>query len=40
VDFRLQARLSLRGEADWVYTTYFSQTQNNLQIVGGIVLHF
>ena len=40
VDFRVHSRLSLRGEADWVYTTYFSQTQNNLQIVGGVVLHF
>ena len=40
VDFRMHARLSLRGEADWVYTTYFSQTQNNLQIVAGVVLHF
>ncbi|MGB7433982.1 MAG: hypothetical protein WBR26_25285 [Candidatus Acidiferrum sp.] len=40
VDFRLHARLSLRGEGDWVYTTYFNQTQNNLQVVGGIVFHF
>jgi hypothetical protein len=40
VDFRVHSRLSLRGEADWVYTTFFSQTQNSLQIVGGVVLHF
>ncbi len=40
VDFRVHSRLSFRGEADWVYTTFFSQTQNNFQIVGGIVLHF
>jgi hypothetical protein len=40
VDFRVHSRLSLRGEADWVYTTYFSQNQNNLQVVGGVVLHF
>jgi hypothetical protein len=40
VDYRVHARLSLRGEADWVYTQFFSQSQNNLQIVGGIVLHF
>jgi hypothetical protein len=40
VDFRLHARLSLRGEADWLYTAYFSQSQNNLQIVGGVVFHF
>jgi hypothetical protein len=40
VDYRMYARLSLRGEADWVYTTFFSQSQNNLQVVGGIVFHF
>jgi hypothetical protein len=40
LDYRVHSRLSLRGEGDWVYTTYFSQNQNNFQIVGGIVLHF
>jgi hypothetical protein len=40
VDFRVHARLSFRGEADWVYTTFFSQTQNSVQIIGGVVLHF
>jgi hypothetical protein len=40
VDYRVHARLSLRGEGDWVYTSYFSKTQNNFQFVGGIVLHF
>ncbi|MGB7845102.1 MAG: hypothetical protein WBL63_05760 [Candidatus Acidiferrum sp.] len=40
VDFRVQARLSLRVEGDWVYTTFFSQTQNNFQGVAGVVLHF
>jgi hypothetical protein len=40
VDFRIQARWSLRGEGDWVYTSYFNQTQNNFQAVAGIVLHF
>jgi hypothetical protein len=40
VDFRMHARLSLRGEADWLYTAYFSQSQNNLQVVGGVVFHF
>lgn len=40
VDYRVHARLSIRGEADWVYTTFFSQSQNSLQVVGGIVLHF
>jgi len=40
VDFRVHARLSLRGEADWLYSAYFNQNQNNLQIVGGVVFHF
>jgi opacity protein-like surface antigen len=40
VDFRVHARLSLRGEADWLYTAYYNQNQNNLQIVGGVVFHF
>lgn len=40
VDFRLHVRLSLRGEADWLYTAYFNQNQNNLQVVGGVVFHF
>lgn len=40
VDFRVHSRLSLRGEADWIYTGYFSQTQNNVQALGGVVLHF
>jgi len=40
VDYRVHSRLSLRAEADWVYTGYFSETQNNLQIVGGAVFHF
>jgi hypothetical protein len=40
VDFRVHSRLSFRGEADWLYTGFWSQSQNNLQIVGGVVLHF
>jgi len=40
VDYRVHSRLSLRVEGDWVYTTYFSQTQNNFQGVAGVVLHF
>jgi hypothetical protein len=40
VDFRVHARLSLRGEADWLYTAYYNQNQNNLQIVAGAVFHF
>jgi opacity protein-like surface antigen len=40
VDFRLYARLSLRGEADYVYTRFFQQTQNNFQGFAGVVIHF
>jgi len=40
VDFRVNSRLSLRGEGDWVYTTFFHQTQNDFQGVAGVVLHF
>jgi hypothetical protein len=40
VDYRVHARLSIRLEGDWVYTTFFSQTQNSFQGVAGIVLHF
>jgi hypothetical protein len=40
VDYRVHSRLSFRIEGDWVYTTFFSQTQNNFQGVAGIVLHF
>jgi hypothetical protein len=40
VDYRLHARLSLRAEGDWVYTTYFSENQNNFQAVAGVVFHF
>lgn len=40
VDYRMHARLSLRLEMDWVYTAYFSQSQNFFQGTAGIVLHF
>lgn len=40
VDFRVHSRLSFRGEVDWVYTGFFSQSQNNFQVIGGAVLHF
>lgn len=40
VDYRLQARVSVRFEGDWVYTRYFSETQNNFQGVVALVLHF
>ncbi len=40
MDYRVHSRLSLRVEGDWVYTTYFNQSQNNFQGVAGAVLHF
>lgn len=40
LDYRLNSRLSLRAELDWVYTTFFSQTQNNFQATSGAVFHF
>ena len=40
VDYRVQARLSLRFEGDWVYTTFFSQSQNSFQSIAAVVLHF
>ena len=40
VDYRVHSRLSLRVETDWVYTAYFSQSQNSVQAMAGVVLHF
>ena len=40
LDYRLNSRLSLRAELDWVYTTFFGQTQNNFQGTTGAVFHF
>ncbi|HEY2459065.1 MAG TPA: outer membrane beta-barrel protein [Candidatus Acidoferrum sp.] len=40
VDYRLYARLSLRAEADYVYTRFFGQNQNDFQGFAGIVIHF
>jgi hypothetical protein len=40
VDYRLNARLSLRGEADYVYTNFFKQSQNTFQAVASVVFHF
>jgi len=40
MDYRVHSRLSLRLEADWVYTRFFSQNQNNYQGVAGVVIHF
>jgi opacity protein-like surface antigen len=40
VDYRIFDRLSLRGEADYVYTRFFSETQNDFQATVGVVVHF
>jgi len=40
VDYRVHSRLSLRGEGDWTYTGYFNGSQNNFQLVAGVVFHF
>jgi hypothetical protein len=40
VDYRLNERLSLRAESDYVFTSFFSQHQNNFQAVAGVVIHF
>jgi opacity protein-like surface antigen len=40
LDYRLNSRLSLRAEADWVRTQFFSDVQNNYQGVAAVVFHF
>jgi hypothetical protein len=40
VDFRVNARLSLRAEGDYVFNNFFSQHQNDFQGVTGLVFHF
>jgi hypothetical protein len=39
-DYRINSRLSARAELDWVYTTFFNQTQNNFQAALDVVFHF
>ena len=39
-DYRWNPHLSFRAEGDYVHTAFFHQAQNNLQIAGGVVLHF
>jgi opacity protein-like surface antigen len=39
-DYRINPRLSGRLEADWVHTSYFGQSQNNFELMGGVVFHF
>lgn len=40
LDYRVNARLSLRGEVDWVRDAFFNQAQNNFQAVAAVVFHF
>ena len=40
VDWFLNPRLSFRGEADYVHTQLYSDTQHNYQAGVGVVLHF
>lgn len=40
LDYRLHSRFSVRLETDWVYTTFFNQTQNNFQAALDLVFHF
>jgi len=39
-DYRFNPRFSGRLEADWVRTLFFSQSQNNFELMGGVVFHF
>lgn len=39
-DYRFNPRFSGRLEADWVRTTFFTLSQNNFELMGGIVFHF
>lgn len=39
-DYRWNPRVSFRAEADYVRTSFFSQSQNNFLLSGGIVFHF
>jgi hypothetical protein len=40
LDYRLHPRFSVRSELDWVYTSFFNQTQNNFQAALDVVYHF
>ena len=39
-DYRFNPRFSGRLEGDWVRTSFFSQSQNNFELMGGVVFHF
>jgi len=40
LDYRVNARFSLRGETDYEYSGFYNQTQNNFQAVAALVFHF
>ncbi|HXH66269.1 MAG TPA: hypothetical protein VNI81_03655 [Candidatus Limnocylindrales bacterium] len=40
LDYRLHSRFSVRAELDWVYTTFFHESQNNFQAALDLVFHF
>jgi len=40
VDYTLRGNLAVRMEGDWVLTHLYSLSQNNFQLVTGLVLHF
>jgi hypothetical protein len=39
-DYRFNPRFSGRLEGDWVRTGFFNQSQNNFELMGGVVFHF
>ena len=39
-DYRLNPRLSLRLDADWVFTRFFGQSQNSAQAAVSAIFHF
>jgi Outer membrane protein beta-barrel domain len=39
-DYRFNPRFSGRLEANWVHTSFFNQSQNNFELMGGVVFHF
>lgn len=40
LDFRVNSRISIRGEADYVFTQFYGQNQNNFQASLALVFHF
>jgi opacity protein-like surface antigen len=39
-DYRINPRLSLRLEGDWLRSLFFGESQNNFILMGGVVIHF